>query len=317
MSPKTKKKHLIRNWSQYNQALINRGSITFWFSDEVVQKWYEKEKTKKPGRPRRYSDDAIHCGHIIKAVYHLPFRALQGLMKSIILLLCLNLRCPNYTVFCRRANELKVPMRKLLAGEPLHIIFDSTGVKVYGEGEWKVRKHGYTKRRTWRKIHIGRCAKTGQIVASAMSSNSVSDNDVLPRLMDVMRDVPISAVIGDMAYDTEDCRDCIYERGARQIIPPKKNAKKQKKDPIGALKERDRAITRIKELGEEGRALWKQEEGYHARSKVETTMFRFKTVLGDKLSCRNEWSQATEVAVKCDVLNRMTELGMPKCYVAA
>jgi hypothetical protein len=209
-------------------------------------------------------------------------------------------------------------MRSLLCkGESLNIIFDSTGVKVYGEGEWKVRKYGYTKRRTWRKVHIGRCAQTGQIIVSAITSNNVSDDYVLPKLMDAIQDVPLKAVTGDMAYDTIDCRESIYERGAKQIIPPKKNARRQKKAPMPALEERDKAISRIKELGEEGKALWKQESGYHIRSRVETTMFRFKTIVGDKLSCRKDWSQTTEVAIKCDVLNRMLELGRAKSYKVA
>jgi hypothetical protein len=209
-------------------------------------------------------------------------------------------------------------MRSLLCkGEALNVIFDSTGVKVYGEGEWKVRKYGYTKRRTWRKVHIGRCAATGQIIVSAITSNNVSDDYVLPKLMDAIQDVPIEAVTGDMAYDTIDCRESIYERGAKQIIPPKKNARRQKTSPLPELEERDKAITRIRELGEEGKAQWKQESGYHIRSRVETTMFRFKTIVGDKLSSRRGWSQTTEVAIKCDVLNRMLELGVAKSYRVA
>ena len=206
-------------------------------------------------------------------------------------------------------------MRKFLKpGENLNVVFDSTGVKVFGEGEWKVRKHGYSKRRTWRKVHVGMCVDTGQIVVSAMTSNDVSDEEAMVAMMDFLDGVPLGDCLGDGAYDTVDCRDAIHDRGGRQIIPPDKNARKQKRDFLPSLRERDRAIERIGELGENGRKLWKEEVGYHRRSRVETCMFRLKTILGERLSSRRGWSQATEVSIKLDALNKMLELGRPKSY---
>lgn len=115
------------------------------------------------GHPDIYSDDTIRCGLIIKAVFHVALRQLQGLIMSLIKILEVDLVCPHYSVFSRRAKDLDIPMRKFLKrGEHLNIIFDSTGIKVFGEGEWKVRKHGYSKRRTWRKVHVGVCASCGQ-----------------------------------------------------------------------------------------------------------------------------------------------------------
>ena len=189
--------------------------------------------------------------------------------------------------------------------------------EIFGEGEWKVRKHGYSKRRTWRKVHVGICADTGQVVVSAITSNDVSDDFAMVYMMDALEDVILGDVIGDGAYDTIDCREAIYDRGGRQVIPPDKNAKLQKGKPIPALQERDSAIRRIQDLGDEGRAHWKKEIGYHRRSRVETHMFRHKTGLGDRLAARREWSQATEVNIRLDVLNRMTELGRPKSYKLA
>lgn len=312
---KKKDKYRIRNWRQYNQSLVNRGSITFWFDEAAIAKWYSVERPNKPGRPETYSDDAIRCGLLIKAVFRTTLRFLQGFIGSIIKILGLDLVCPHYSVFSRRAKGLQIPLRRLLKpGEKLNVVFDSTGLKVFGEGEWKVRKHGYSKRRTWRKVHVGMCVDSGQVVVSAMTSNNVSDNEVMVHMLGALKDVPLGDVLGDGAYDTVDCREAVHDLGGKPVIPPDKNAKEQKKGRIPALKERDEAIRRIQELGDEGRSLWKKEVGYHRRSRVETLMFRYKTMLGERLTARRGWTQATEVSIKLDALNRMTELGMPQSY---
>ena len=318
MTSKKKDKYRTRNWKEYNRSLVNRGSITFWFEENTAQKWYSIKRTGKPGRPDTYSDDAIHCGLMIRAVFHTALRFLQGFIDSIIRILGLDLVCPHYSVFSRRAKGLQIPLRKLLKpGEKLNVIFDSTGVKVFGEGEWKVRQHGYSKRRTWRKVHVGMCADSGQVVVSAMTSNNVSDGEAMIRMMETLDEDSLGSVLGDGAYDTIDCREAVYDRGGKQIIPPAKNAKLQRGKTLPCLKERDEAIQRIEELGEEGRTKWKQEIDYHRRSRVETLMFRYKTILGERLASRREGTQATEVAIKLDVLNRMAEVGMPKSYKVA
>ena len=135
-------------------------------------------------------------------------------------------------------------------------------------------------------------------------------------MIGALEGIPLGDVLGDGAYDTVDCCEAVYDLGGKPIIPPDKNAKEQKQGRP-ALKERDEAIRRIQELGDEGRSLWKKEIGYHRRSRVETLMFRYKTVLGDRLTSRKEQTQATEISIKLDVLNRMTELGMPKSYKVA
>lgn len=315
---KKKDKYRTRNWREYNRSLVNRGSITFWFSKDAIANWYSVERTGKPGRPDTYSDSAIRCGLMIKAVFRTALRALQGFVRSLIECLGLDIISPHYSVFSRRAKNLRIPLRKLLKpSEKLNVVFDSTGVKVFGEGEWKVRKHGYSKRRTWRKIHVGMCADSGQVVVSAMSSNNVSDDEAMIHMMEALEGVPLGDVLGDGAYDTVDCREAVHDQGGKPIFPPDKNAKLQKGKPLPALQERDQAIRRIQKLGEEGRSLWKQEIGYHRRSRVETFMFRYKAILGDRLTGRKQWTQATEVAIKLDILNRMIELGMPKSYKVA
>jgi len=168
---------------------------------------------------------------MIRAVFHCKLRQLQGFIEALIEILGLELISPHYSVFCRRAKNLKIPLKKpLKPGENLNIIFDSTGLKVFGEGEWKTRKHGYSKRRTWRKLHVGMCADSGQIVVGALSTNAVSDDAAMVEMMDHLEEFSLGNVYGDGAYDTIDSRMAIHDRGGRQIIPPPKNAQVFRKD---------------------------------------------------------------------------------------
>lgn len=318
MESKKKDQYRTRNWKDYNQSLVNRGSLTFWFEENALQKWYSAERTGSPGRPDVYSDAAIRCGLMIKAVFRTTLRALQGFIRSIFQFAKLQLECPHYSVFSRRAKDLKIPLRTpLKPGEKLNVIFDSTGIKVFGEGEWKVRKFGYSKRRTWRKVHVGMDADTGQIIVGAMSSGDTKDEVPMLYMMDAFEGEVLGDVIGDGAYDTVDCREMIYDMGGRQVIPPPKSAQVQRKTDIPALRERDKAICRIKALGKEGRKRWKEEVGYHRRSRIEACMSRYKRLLGDRLGSRLEKTQFTEIIIKLDILNRMAELGMPKSYKVA
>jgi hypothetical protein len=214
----------------------------------------------------------------------------------------------TFSVFCRRAKDLCIPLRKLLKpGEKLNVVFDSTGVKVFGEGEWKGRKHGYSKRRTWRKIHVGMCADSGQIVVSAMTSNNVSDDEAMIYMMDALEGTPL----GDGAYDTLNCREAVHGQGGKPIFPPDKNANCRKESRFQPYKKGIGQFGEYKSL--------EIKADLYGNKKSDTIvdlwlrhLFRYKTILGDRLTARRQGTQATEVAVKLDVLNRMTELGMPK-----
>ncbi len=134
-----KASYRILNWKEYNQALIQRGSLTFWFEESVVSGWYNQEKSGKKGADDYYADAAIACGLMVREVFHLGLRQTQGFMSSLIALMGLSLECPHYTTFCRRQQGLTLPLPRQQAAAALHVVVDSTGLKVYGEGEWKVR----------------------------------------------------------------------------------------------------------------------------------------------------------------------------------
>ena len=155
---KKKQQYRIRNWREYNSALARRGSLTFWFDEDAISSWLNHSKSGKPGKPRTYGEACIQSMLVLKSVYHLPQRATYGLVCSLLELMDLDLPVPHPTILSRRAANLSIALPPLNRGEPLHVLVDSTGLKVFGEGEWKVRTHGISKRRTWRKLqHSNEC----------------------------------------------------------------------------------------------------------------------------------------------------------------
>lgn len=306
-APLSKTVYRVRNWKEYNQALVKRGSLTLWFDQDSIAAWYAPADPDKLGHPLVYSDAAILCVLTLKAVFHLRLRQAEGFVRSLLELLKLELPVPDYTTLSRRAKTLDVSLgNHVREEEPLHLVVDSTGLKVFGEGEWKVRQHGWQKRRTWRKLHLGVNEKTGEVVAQVLTGRDVTDDAMLCSLLDQVDEV-LSQVTTDGAYDSSDCYSAILARGALPVIPPDKTARDWGSD--GA---RDRTVRRVNEIG---RAAWKQESDYHRRSLAETAMFRMKTIFGAYLSSRAMECQQTEAAIRCRALNRMTHLGMPSSYL--
>jgi hypothetical protein len=308
-----KKTYRIRNWKNYNKALVKRGSLTLYFDENAINNWHNRdEPNNKRGRPKEYTDTAITCMLTIRSVFDLPLRATQGLTMSLIELMELTIRAADYTTLCKRQNNLEIGLERYKHGGKIYGVFDATGLKIFGEGEWKVRQHSYSKRRTWRKLHLGINEQTKEIIAAALTTNNVSDGEVLPNLIDQI-DESISQVSGDGAYDSFDNHNLLNQRGIKITIPPQKNAKirqhgNNKVPPLS----RDEIIRDIRKLG---RAEWKKQSGYHRRSIAETTMFRFKKIFGEKLKSILVDNQAVEAFIKCNILNKMTSLGMPESYV--
>ncbi|HBZ2212305.1 TPA: IS5 family transposase, partial [Klebsiella pneumoniae] len=178
-----KQKFRITNWSTYNKALIHRGSLTFWLDDEAIQAWYESATPSSRGRPQRYSDLAITTVLVIKRVFRLTLRAAQGFIDSIFALMNVPLRCPDYTSVSKRAKSVNVSFKTSTRGEIAHLVIDSTGLKVFGEGEWKVRKHGKERRRIWRKLHLAVDSNTHEVVCADLSLNNVTDSEAFPGLI--------------------------------------------------------------------------------------------------------------------------------------
>src|SRR4051794_2330145 len=295
------------NWREYDASLRQRGSLTVWFTDEAVATWNAEPRTTRGGQ-RSYSPLAILTALTLRAVFRLGLRQTEGLIGSVIHLLGLALAVPDHTTLCRRAETLEVP-RPRKSSEAVHLLVDSTGLKLCGAGEWLLEKHGTKTRRSWRKLHLGMDAETGQIVAAALTPNDVDDGSQVGPLLDQV-DGPVASFTADGAYDQEGVAAAVAERypEAAVIVPPRSTAVPSETAET-APTQRDR---HLQVIAEHGRAAWQKASGYTIRARVEATIGRFKQVIGDGLRCRTDQRRATEVEVAVHALNRMLELGRPE-----
>jgi hypothetical protein len=309
---KKKAKYRLRNWSDYNRSLKERGSLTFWISDDLLSNWEEKEKSGERGRSATYTKAAIVAMASVKFVFGQAGRQTCGLVESIFRLLKVRLSVPDHSTLSRRmaGEEVNLPLKP--SAKARHLVCDSTGLKVYGEGEWKVRAHGISKRRTWRKLHLQIDEATGEIVVAGASENGVSDDEMFVEMLEATEE-EIEQVSADGAYDRKKVYEALEKRKIkRAAIPPRKGARIWRHGNTKG--ERHLRDENLRAVRKHGKPKWKREAKYHRRSLAETGMFRFKTIFSDKLQSRKQENQFQEMIIKCAALNRMTHLGMPQSY---
>lgn len=306
---KAQASYKVTNWAKYNESLVSRGDITFWFDEDVLDAWEHDNAQWKVGHPFVYSDLAIESLLMLRELFRLPYRQTEGLGRALVKLMHADVAIPDYTSLQKRAAKMDVAIdvAQMPAG-PVHVVVDSTGLKVYGEGEWKVRKHGVGKRRTWRKLHLAVNPDTHEIVAETLTENDVHDADQVDELLDQV-EPEVETFYGDGAYDQWKVYESLGRRGVWSIIPPRKNAKiKQHGNASAAPLQRDESIRQIRR---DGIKAWKKSIGYHRRSLAETAMHRVKRCFGDVLKNRNLENQQTEAALRCKLLNAFVTFGMP------
>src|SRR3990172_6759954 len=170
-----KASYKVTNWRKYNESLVQRGSITFWFSEDVIDQWEHANDQPKVGHPFVYSDRAIESLLMLRELFRLPYRQTEGLGRSLTSLMEVDVAIPDFTSLAKRAAKLGVSLDVAVRKGPIDVVVDSTGLKVFGEGEWKTRKHGKSKRRTWRKLHLAVNPKTQEIEAETLTENSCDD----------------------------------------------------------------------------------------------------------------------------------------------
>ena len=288
--------------------------MTVWFSAEAIQAW-EYEGPAQRGAQFLYSDLAIETARTLRLIYHLPLRQTEGFVESLLHVMGLDLSAPDHSTLSRRQEGLSVALPTRTTQEPIHVVVDSSGLKVYGEGEWKVRQHGWSVRRTWRKLHLGVNEATGEIIAQTSTENSVDDAAQVTPLLEQI-DAEVARLGGDGSYDKHKVFKALanpsHPGPIEPIIALRKDVKIQQHGNCKAAPQaRDEILRAIRH---KGRKHWKRQRGYHRRSLAETQMFRYKQIIGDKLRARALANQQVESRLGCAILNRMTHLGRPDAY---
>ena len=307
---KKKITYRVRNWKAYNRSLINRGNLTIWFSKDAMKSWYQKpQKHKGRGRSNLYSDQAIELALTLRTLFRFSLRATQGFLEGLMSLLGLQLQVSHYSCLSRRASSLNVQLTrfKKTGKRPTDLVVDSTGLKIFGEGEWKIRTHGKQKRRTWRKYHVTVNPDSHEVMAMELTEAKVHDCKVLATLLSKQKN--IGKIYGDGAYSFKENFESIEKLGGTPLIPIRSGTCLVKKNPTAGEQLMNGLLETIWQSG--GKSIWKKTSGYHRRSLVETHMSRLKTILGGVLRGRKFKNQTTEAKIMAKILNKMTSLGMP------
>lgn len=313
----------IKNWGKYTESLRNRGNIGVFISESIIRndRIVPPKKSHRVGHPCKYSEALIEFTLVIRELFHLPLRQTTGFVPYLFKLMHLSADVPDYTTLSRRAAKLHVQLKNLVsksreAKEPIVMLIDSSGFKVFGEGEWKVRKHGSSYHRTWRETHIALDWETRDFIELTNTSAHVHDNTQLkPLLKKASKNHQVATIIGDGAYDSKDNYLLARKLGIKLITPPPKTAVEHLNFCRGEWydtpnwKERNDVVRHIEEWGLDG---WKADVDYHRRSLVENAFYRMKAIFGDRLKFRKVENQYTEQRLKAKIINKFNKLGLPE-----
>lgn len=307
----TKMKFKVTNWAEYEAGLRRRGSMTLWVTPEALGSWAAPRRKTRGGQPR-YSDLSIETTLMLGMVFGLRLRQSEGLLSSVLDMMGLDLPVPDHTTLSRRARTWKPPAsgndRQHVADGPIHVLVDSTGLKIYGASQWLEEKHGAKSRRGWRKLHLAVDADSGEIIAHSLTDQETGDASQLEPLLDQIDD-EIGQFTADGAYDGYPTYDAVlrHSPGAKVVIPPRSNAVERPNAQASCQREGHIASMQIN-----GRLKWQASTGYGKRALVETAMGRYKGVIGSRLRARSFLAQQTEAAIGVTILNRMLACGRPK-----
>ena len=301
-------KFKIKNWPQYNNILRNRGRIDLMIAEDLSDGWYEDNGgNKKRGGQKRYSDKAIFMCLQIRYLFGLKLRQSQGFINWIFEMSGLLLTCPDYTTLSKRGRKLNLEF--LLDSKDAdfdYVCLDSTGIQTYTGNEWLENKHGKQYiRRTWKKLHIA-AGNNGIITGAITTSHSKDDRS---QVKELLKNLKTKEVLADPGYDGENMYQAIRAKGMKPTIRPPNTlvAKKAKTE-----RQQSAAYQQTK-----GYHAWRNKNNYGRRELVENTFFRFKGSFGSKFLSRDEDNMKNEMTIKCQLLNKMFEIGKPISVRAA
>jgi transposase len=298
-----KSRYKVTNWAEYNDSLRERGNITVWFTPEAIEKWHP-EKVGKRGRPFEYSEHAISTALLVREVFKLPLRQTEGFLKSIVSLMDVELKVPDFSSISKRSGKLSRLLLNKAIKPGSHVIVDSTGLKVYGQDEWHQEKHKVKARRTWRKLHLAVDEKH-QVIAVELTTPETGDPSAIPDLLGQI-DSDFDTFIADGAYDGDPIYQAVLDKqeNAQVVIPPHKDA-------VLSQNGNSQRDGHIRALETHGRMNWQRRTGYNQRNYAELAVQRYKHIFGNRLKARALPQQKTEAWIATQALNRMTQLGMP------
>lgn len=290
-----------RDWSKYNKHLVNRGKINFWIKRDVLKPW--KDKRKRNGRPFLYSDELIKAMVYIRFKFKLSLRETEGFFRSLIQAYGIVMRIPSYTQLCRRMQRLQLTPELLSKQNVTDIVLDTTGLKVYGEGEWRAAKYGGTK--TWRKLHLAMDPKSGKLMLAELTHEHVSDVSLLERALQKANRRKGRVLIDGIA-DTRRCHKLAHQYNKRLLTPPRKGAVFRREKEFA---DRNEAIRAVRGLGGDriAKSIWAKLSGYSRRVVVESMVSRWKRVLGADLRSRCQQRRRIEVQIKAMMINAMID----------
>lgn len=300
-----KKSPVKRNWRAYEAEQKRRYDLEVWFSEEVLENWYNSHKSYgRRGRGYRYSAAAILSTLGAGALFKHPLRGAEHFTNSLLRLMGRkDLQAPDHSTLCRARQRLHIPLVRRMIHDPQVILFDGTGMKVYGAGEWLRDKHKVEKNSRWRKLTVCMDYTSGQILSHTLQPSSGSGTGETSQVGPLLEALPEAwtqsthTAIADALYDTKACYELLDKRSIWPVIPPAKDA------VYGLHPERDR---HVKTLGWHGYDEWRDRTDYGRRSLVETSMSRIKGLTGDRLMARSLEAQRAEMSIRLMALNMIT-----------
>ena len=295
----------VRSWPAYDAGLRRQGDLTLWLDETAIAGWQAAPRTT-PGGQARYSALAIELVLTLRLVFHLALRQAEGFVGSVLRLLGHELSIPDHTTLSRRGRHFAGRPPRVMPHGPLHLLIDSTGLKLFGQGEWQEEKHGRA-RRSWRKLHLAFDADTGEIVASLLTSNGADDAGRVPDLLGQIEG-EIASVTADGAYDGQPTYQVVASRQPGSppevVIPPRSTAVASADGDVPS--QRDRHVQLIRD-----RMTWQKATGYGRRSLAETGIGRYKAAIGPRLRARTLTGQQGEAAIAVKALNHMIKTAKP------
>lgn len=307
-----------RNWSQYNESLVNRGRLTLFIDKNFADSWYVKydqTSQRSRGGQIKYTDSAIVSLLSLRYVFKLPLRAMEGVAQSLIAIVGLNSDVPDYSTLSIKLRDMKIklpPVCKDSGGGHIASL-DSTGVKIHGQGEWNRKKHSQKDRRQWVKVHFIIDNKTMQILGVEATADDVHDCEVFDQLIDALPN-NITKVICDGAYDTLDAYKKSLEQGIDLVALPRSNAVMDSTSTELHVLQRNKHVSYYKQRGIYA---WAQKHKYWDRNRAETTISRFKSAFSGTLAARKPQSQKNEIILKCKILNIFSSYNNQPLYHSA